>query len=63
MTPLEELILSAKNLCHTLDKASGDEKSFSYNVCGELERMSWETMRIVNDLKAIREYVTGHDYD
>ncbi len=59
MTSLEELIEAANKLCSSLDIASNNEKTFSYNICHELERMSWETLRLANDLKLIKEYQGG----
>ena len=57
MTAIEELIASADRLCASLDTASQNEKKFCGTVCNELERMSWETLRITNDLKQIKEYL------
>jgi hypothetical protein len=58
MSALNELINAAEKLCESLDKAASNEKKFCHNVCNELERMSWETLRISNDLKQIKEYVS-----
>lgn len=55
MTEIEELIATADRLCANLDKASENEKKFCYDICHELERMSWETYRLSNDLKIIKE--------
>lgn len=55
MNELDELIATADKLCATLDKAAENEKKFCYNVCHELERMSWEALRMSNDIKLIRE--------
>ena len=55
MTNIEELIQVTNNLCATLDKASQDEKMFCQDICHEFERMSWETMRMSNDIKQIKE--------
>lgn len=55
MNDLDELIEIANKLCNTLDKASENEKKFCYNVCDQLERMSWESFRMANDLKYIKE--------
>jgi hypothetical protein len=54
---IEELIQTADRLCASLDQASQNEKKFCDNICDQLERMSWETMRLVNDLRQIQEYI------
>lgn len=54
---IEELIQTADRLCASLDLASQNEKKFCDPICLELERMSWETMRLVNDLRQIKEYI------
>lgn len=56
MTNIEELMASAERLCASLDEAASNEKKFCHNVLNELERMSWEALRISNDLKQIKEY-------
>jgi hypothetical protein len=56
MTNLDELRASADKLCASLDAAASNEEKFCYNVLNELERMSWEALRISNDLKQIKEY-------
>jgi len=57
MTPLQELIAAADKLSASLELSAQNEKKFCLDVCIELERMSWETMRLANDLKQIKEYV------
>lgn len=56
MTAIQELIESADRLCASLDLASQNEKKFCDSICHEFERMSWETLRMANDLKQIKEY-------
>jgi len=56
MTILDELVESADKLCKTLLEASNNEKMFSTNVCLELERLSWQTRRMENNIKSIKEY-------
>lgn len=56
MSNLQLLIETAEKLCNTLDQAAKNEKQFALNVCIELERMSWEALRMSNDLKQIKEY-------
>ena len=54
---IEELIQTADRLCVSLDLAAQNEKKFCDPIIFELERMSWETMRLVNDLRQIKEYI------
>jgi hypothetical protein len=54
MTNIEELVAAADKLCATLEKAAQDEMQFSYTICNELERMSWETFKMANQLKTLR---------
>lgn len=56
MNTLNELIDLANRLCENLDKASQNEKKFNTNVCLEFEKLSWETYRMLNDIKSIKEY-------
>jgi hypothetical protein len=59
MSNLQMLIETTENLVKNLDKASQNEKQFCYDVCMELEKMSWETFRMMNDLKQIKNYCEG----
>jgi hypothetical protein len=56
MTNLQQLIETTENLVNSLDLASQNEKKFCLDICIELEKMSWETFRIMNDLKQIKQY-------
>lgn len=56
MSELEQLIAIADRLCNNLDIAAQNEKKYTNNICLELERMNWETLRLMNDLKEIKEY-------
>jgi hypothetical protein len=57
MTNLQELIDTANTLSNNLEKAAYDEKKFCVDICIKLEIMSWETFRLANELKQIRDYV------
>jgi hypothetical protein len=59
MSAIQELIEAANHLCQTLDAAAANEKKFCQNVTDELERLSWNSLKISNDLKQIREYLGG----
>lgn len=57
MTNIEELMMVADKLCHSLDRIANNEKKFCHNVSNELERMTRETLILSNDLKQIKEYI------
>ena len=57
MTNLEELIETTQILSDRLDQAANDEKKFGYDICMRLESMSWETLRLANEIKEIKNYV------
>ena len=55
---IDELVKVADCLCKRLDIASQNEKAFCDTIQCELERMSWETLRIANNLKEIQTWGT-----
>lgn len=55
MTILDELINSADLLCEAFEKAAENEKKFCYDVCLEFERYSWETYKLANEIRSIKE--------
>ncbi len=57
MTYLQKLIDTALILSQNLEKAASEEKRFCVDICMELERMSWQTMCLSNDLDSIRSYL------
>jgi hypothetical protein len=59
MIELVELIQATDKLCASLDKAAACEMKYGNEICHELERMTWSTLRMANDLKKIREYQIG----
>jgi hypothetical protein len=60
MSDLDDLIMTVNKLCLNLDRVSEQEKFFSDNIRCELERMCWESLRMANDLKQIKEYCGGY---
>lgn len=52
---MKDLVDAAEKLCNSLEIASQNELRFCYDLCLELERMSWEALRMRNDLIAIKE--------
>ena len=59
MTNLVEIINLANELSETLDKAAQNEKKFCADVCLELERYSWETYRLANNVRELKECYGG----
>lgn len=57
MNSLNELIECAQKLSNNLEIASQNELKFCVDICLVLEKMSWETYRLSNDLKEIKRYV------
>lgn len=57
MCAIQELIEVADRLCKNLEIAANNEKIYSTNICIELEKYSWETYRMMNDIKEIQEYI------
>jgi hypothetical protein len=57
MTNLQELIETALLLSKNLEKAASEEKRFCTDICMTLERMSWETLSLSNDLESIKGYI------
>lgn len=56
MKDLQDLINTAKNLSDRLDQMAADEKRFCTDICLRLEQMSWEAIRMMDDLKSIQNY-------
>ncbi len=57
MTNLEELIEMANTLSQRLEQAANDEKKFSYALQLIFENMSWEQMRLANEITEIKNYL------
>ena len=57
MTNLQELIEIGLLLSQNLEKAANEEKRFCTDICLTLERMSWEALRLSNDLESIKNYI------
>lgn len=62
MRDLDDLIETANRFCINLGVVSENENKFCVDICLELEKMSWEAMRMMNDLKQIKSYQGGY-YD
>jgi len=56
-TDLQELIDTAKALCDRLDNAARQEEEFCYKLQQEFEQMSWEVLRMRDNLTNIQEWV------
>ena len=59
MNEIDELIKTANNLCVGLEKMSNEDKMFCADIQLWLQNHSWETYKMVNNLKEIREYIGG----
>jgi hypothetical protein len=59
MTQLDELIETADRLCKSLEKAAESEKIFCQDICHALEMYSWETYKMANAIREIKEYAGG----
>ena len=57
MTDLQKLIDTALILSQNLERAASEEKRFCVDICLALEKMSWETLRLSNDIISIKNYV------
>ena len=55
MTELDELIATADKFCANLDKIAQNEKKYCVEMCYQLEILSYETLKIMNDIKSIKE--------
>jgi hypothetical protein len=56
---IEELIKMATQLSNRLDRMAQDECSFASEICHFLEKTSWETFKLSEDLEIIKSYVGG----
>lgn len=57
MTNLNELIETCNRLSARLEQAANDEKRFTVDICLALEKMSWQTFCLSNDLESIKNYI------
>ena len=55
MSIMVDIINEAHALFKLLDEASWLEKKFSPDLCLEFERMSWEVLRLKNNISNIRD--------
>jgi len=53
---LDELIETTNRLCTSLEEAANSEKKFCHDVCLLLEQYSWETYKMANNIKDIRDF-------
>ena len=54
---LNELIETTNRLSNRLDEIASDEIKFCEEMGSDLERMSWETMCLCEELKKIKQFV------
>ena len=55
MSDLDELIETANKLCAKLDMAAENEKKYCHEMCYQLDILSYETLKIINDIKTMKE--------
>lgn len=56
MKELQELMQMADRICDGLDRISQIDKTFCEKMTNQIEGMSWEALKIRNDLKEIGRY-------
>lgn len=57
MTKIQDLIDIARKLCETLDAAASSEQQFCVDLQLRFEQMSWESMRMADELTEIKQCV------
>lgn len=57
LNKLEEI---ARNLCARLDKMAEDERQFGFEICHQLESISYDTFKIGENLKDVQTYMRGN---
>lgn len=58
-TELQQLIEAAESLSNTLEQAANNEKQFCVDMCMALERYSYETGRMTNEMKELQQRFGG----
>lgn len=58
MTKIQDIIDIARKLCETLDEAASSEKQFCVDLQLRFEQMSWESLRMADELNEIK-YIVG----
>jgi len=59
MTDLEQLIETGYRLSNTLSIMANNEIRFGHELGRQLEYLSWESLKIADDLKSIRSQLVG----
>lgn len=57
MTNLQELIETAMRLSETLSNAANEEIRFCVDIQMKLEQMSWEMLRMANEIQEVKNYI------
>lgn len=57
MTNLQDLIETANRLSQRLEQAANDEKRFCVDLQLRFEQMSWECLRLSNEMQEIKTYI------
>lgn len=54
---IQGLIDVANSLCRTLDETANNEKNLCIDIQMRFEQMSWECLRMADELREIKNYV------
>lgn len=57
MTNLQDLIETANRLSQRLEQAANEERRFCVDIQMRFEAMSWETLRLANEIQEIKNYI------
>jgi hypothetical protein len=57
MTALDELIETANRLSQRLEQAANNEKKWCVDIQLRFEQMSWECLRLANEMQEIKNYI------
>jgi len=59
MTELEQLTETGYRLSNTLSIMADNERIYGHELCRQLEYLSWESLKIADDLKEINSLLVG----
>ncbi len=57
MSNIQGLIDAANSLCNTLDQTANNERNLCIDIQMRFEQMSWECLRMADELREIKRYV------
>ncbi len=59
MSDLEKIIETTLNLCNTLSDMANNELKFGWDLGQRLEHISYDMLKMSNELKVINSYLIG----